>query len=577
MRSVLLFASLLSAAPAGAQDTWSDPFPGVRRLHRRTSNQNVNALVVDLCAAGVSVRATASGERRRTPSSFGGAVGAQAAVNGDFFSYETYGTDGLSAHAGEVWPGTGDHGYVGPVAFGPGRAEIVPHEAVGGPEPWMQEIVSGHPTILVGGAIRDHSGDPLCANRHPRTILGLSADRARLFVAVVDGRASSRIGMTCVEEAQLMLDLGASDAVNMDGGGSSAMWLAGPGVVTYPSDGRERTVANHLAIYATGSGEAAHCPNFRPRGYLDAADCDGVRGWAQDPDEPERAIDVHLYFGGPAGDPAAHGRSVAASVHRDDLCAAIGSCAHGFSTRPPRAFMDGAPHAVHAYGIDTEGGHNPELGSSPRMLTCDPPALPLAPPDGVLRHVPSHEVMSAWGFAFAEVAPVGDAALAPYEEGRPWGGAIELVRVEGEDAVYVVDGEYRRHVETPDVMAAWGFAADRVRVVGMEELDALTLGAPWRPEPFLVQGGGPQVYVVDAVDPAELPELVDGGAIAPPDAGSARDGGGAPPGGSHSGALRGTCRAAPGRTGTPLFALLAIGAAIVRRRRQERSAGRRGE
>jgi uncharacterized protein (TIGR03382 family) len=258
VRLLALAMVSLAPVPGFAQDTWSDPFSGVRRLHRRTSNQDVQVLVVDLCAAGISVRATADGERRRTVSSFGRAVGAQAAVNGDFFSFETYSTNGPSMSGGVAWGGA-DHDYVTPVAFGARRVSMAPHEATGGVEPWMQEIVSGHPTILVAGAVRD-SGDPLCTNRHPRTALGLSADRRTLFVAVVDGRATSRIGMRCDELAVLLRDLGAHDATNMDGGGSSAMWLDGTGVVSHPSDGSERVVANHLGIRAAGSGPAPHCP-----------------------------------------------------------------------------------------------------------------------------------------------------------------------------------------------------------------------------------------------------------------------------------------------------------------------------
>jgi MYXO-CTERM domain-containing protein len=258
MRLFCLVLAALSATPVSAQDTWTDPFAGIRRLHRRTSNQDIQVLVVDLCAAGVSVRATADGERRRVVSSFGRLVGAQAAVNGDFFSFETYSTNGPSASGGVVWGGA-DHDYVTPVAFGLRRVSMAPHEATGGVEPWMQEIVSGHPTILAAGTVRE-SGDPLCTNRHPRTALGLSADRRTLFVAVVDGRATSRIGMRCDELAVLLRDLGAHDATNMDGGGSSTMWLAGTGVVNHPSDGSERVVANHLAILAAGSGAAPHCP-----------------------------------------------------------------------------------------------------------------------------------------------------------------------------------------------------------------------------------------------------------------------------------------------------------------------------
>jgi len=554
MRSLVFLLAVLSAAPASAQDTWTDPFPGVRRLHRRTANQNINALVVDLCHAGVSVRTTADGERRRTPASFGELVGAQAAVNGDFFSYSTYSTDGLAAHGGAVWPGTADHGYVGPVAFGPGRAEIVPHEVVAGPEPWMREIVSGHPTILVDGTIRDHSGDPLCANRHPRTVLGLSADRARLFLAVIDGRASSRIGMTCVEEAQLMQELGASDAVNMDGGGSSAMWLAGAGTVGRPSDGSARVVANHLAVLARGSGEATHCPNLAPRGYLDAAACDGARGWAQDPDAPDATIDVHVYFGGPAGHPDAVGRSTTADVHRDDLCDALGSCAHGFVARPPRRLMDGVEREVFAYGIDSEGGRNTQLVGSPATLRCDPPPLP----DGVLRHVTRPEVLAAWGLSFDDVAPVGDPALAARDEGRAWPAEIQLIRVTGEPAVHVIDGAYLRHVPSPEVMDAWGFDFADVRDVDPAEIEALEPGPPWRAEPFLARGDGPAVYVVDAADPASV--APDAGPIAPPrDASTALDAGAPPDAATAGGDLTSGCATAPGDRPTPWpLAVLAL-------------------
>lgn len=268
MRAALsLLLVLVAACPAAAQDTWTDPFPGVRHLHRRTSNQNANVVVVDLCAAGVSARGTASGERRQSPSSFGSSVGAQIAVNGDFFSYTDYSTNGPTAHGGAVWGGA-DHDYVAPLAFGAGRADLIPHEDTSGAQAWMQEVVSGHPTIVHGGSFRA-STDPLCTARHPRTFAGLSADRRTLILGVVDGRATGRIGMTCAELANILIELGAAEGVNLDGGGSSAMWMQGAGIVNYPSDGSPRVVANHLAIYARGSGPAAHCPHDYAAAYVE--------------------------------------------------------------------------------------------------------------------------------------------------------------------------------------------------------------------------------------------------------------------------------------------------------------------
>lgn len=250
---------LVLASEARATDSWSDPFPGVKRLHRQTSTQNMNALVVNLCAPGVSMRATASGERKKKTSSFGALVGAQAAINGDFFSYTDYSTNGVSAHDAQTW-GNADHDYVGPIAFGANKADLIAHEVVAGPEPWMKEIVSGHPTILWGGQQRNNNGDSLCTARHPRTAVGLSQDRRTLYMVVVDGRKPNRLGFTCDELSGFLKELGAWDGMNLDGGGSSTMW-AGGSIISYPSDAAgERVVANHLALYAKGSGAAPHCP-----------------------------------------------------------------------------------------------------------------------------------------------------------------------------------------------------------------------------------------------------------------------------------------------------------------------------
>ena len=262
-----VLVALVLARPAQATDTWSQPFTGVKRLHRDTGSQNINVLLIDLCAAGVSLRATASSERKRTVSSFGKLVGAQAAINGDFFSYSTYGTDGLAMSGGAAWPGGADHGYVAPVAIGAGKIEIDHHNNTTAVQGWMKEIVSGHPTLLDDGTLVGNPGDSLCTVQHPRTAIGITQDHRTMIWAVVDGRAPGRAGMTCPQLATLLLEFGAFDAVNMDGGGSSTMWLSS-GVVNHPSDGAERTVANHLAVIAKGSGAAPHCPGPPPHPEL---------------------------------------------------------------------------------------------------------------------------------------------------------------------------------------------------------------------------------------------------------------------------------------------------------------------
>ena len=91
-------------------------------------------------------------------------------------------------------------------------------------------------------------------SRHPRTAAGISRDASRLFLVTVDGRqAPYSDGMTLEELATLMRALGSHEAVNLDGGGSTAMVVADSDtsyrVVNRPSDrGGERAVGNAAAF-----------------------------------------------------------------------------------------------------------------------------------------------------------------------------------------------------------------------------------------------------------------------------------------------------------------------------------------
>ncbi|HMZ50782.1 MAG TPA: phosphodiester glycosidase family protein, partial [Candidatus Sumerlaeota bacterium] len=87
-------------------------------------------------------------------------------------------------------------------------------------------------------------------DRHPRTAIGTTPD-GKVIMVVVDGRQTIAAGMTLTELARTMIALGCSEAVNLDGGGSSTMWdtdLPGNGVSNLPSGGALRAVANALMI-----------------------------------------------------------------------------------------------------------------------------------------------------------------------------------------------------------------------------------------------------------------------------------------------------------------------------------------
>jgi hypothetical protein len=220
--------------------------------------------------------------------------------------------------------------------------------------------------------------------------------------------------------------------------------------------------------------------------------CEGVSGWTQDQNAPDAANDVHVYFNGPAL--AGTGVSLRAAERRDDLCGAIMSCNHSFNLPLPRSLMDGQPHAVHAYGIDTEGGTNAELGGSPRTVTCTK-----APPEGVLRHVINPESFAAWHFDFfKDVQPIGDGVLDARTIAQPWPTQPELLQLTGHPEVYFVDGTKLRHVPNPEIAAEWRLDLGTVRQV--TSLDAYNLGHPMG-RPWLVRGSGPAVYVIDVPAP----------------------------------------------------------------------------
>ena len=90
---------------------------------------------------------------------------------------------------------------------------------------------------------------------HPRTAVGVSRDTRYVYLLVVDGRQQGLSeGMTLVELAEWMKQLGCWDAMNLDGGGSSTMAIKGadgaPKVLNSPSGGSQRSVGNHLGVRA---------------------------------------------------------------------------------------------------------------------------------------------------------------------------------------------------------------------------------------------------------------------------------------------------------------------------------------
>ncbi len=84
-------------------------------------------------------------------------------------------------------------------------------------------------------------------HRYPRTCL--CKTRHAILLVAIDGRSRDAVGMSLEEAQKFLKSLGCTDAINLDGGGSTTLWTNSRGVVNHPSDKQgERPVANALLI-----------------------------------------------------------------------------------------------------------------------------------------------------------------------------------------------------------------------------------------------------------------------------------------------------------------------------------------
>ncbi|MBX3274711.1 MAG: phosphodiester glycosidase family protein [Sandaracinaceae bacterium] len=259
--SLALFALSCVASSGVARAQWAGtPWPGVRYLERTDPGPvRVRALEVDLCDPGMTIRATRPAEANRTVSAWGSAVGVQAAVNANMWHCGAL--CGVGIGNSERFAAD-DDAHWGYLSFSPDGVDYPWDYEVHLPPIWVEQAVGGHPRLVNDGApMPEFAGG--CLERHPRTAAGFSHGRERLILAIADGRSTSSVGMTCASMARLMTELGAHEAINLDGGGSTTMWLSDRGVVNRPSDGAQRTVRNHLGVFTHGEGTPRHCGAHR--------------------------------------------------------------------------------------------------------------------------------------------------------------------------------------------------------------------------------------------------------------------------------------------------------------------------
>jgi exopolysaccharide biosynthesis protein len=198
-------------------------------------------------------------------SSFALQYNALAAINGGFFDMKAGGSvsflvsDGKVIHENKpnVLSIDNEIGANALVIYENGKSEISPTE---GPtrNPLLKKVedalVTG-PLLLKNSQINTLQKRPFNDLKHPRSALCLG--KKEIWLVAVDGRHKEATGLNLNELSQFLLSCGCQQAINLDGGGSTTLFLNTAkfnGIVNHPSDNKkfdhegERPVANILFV-----------------------------------------------------------------------------------------------------------------------------------------------------------------------------------------------------------------------------------------------------------------------------------------------------------------------------------------
>lgn len=122
--------------------------------------------------------------------------------------------------------------------------------AFGAIKPDISEVVGGDVRILKENEVTTTAlrwiNTPSAL--YSRSLAGYSKDRNHMVICAVDGSIPTSSGISYYEGADLMRALGCWDALDLDGGGSTAIWTHSHGITNHLRDGSERAVGNGLYI-----------------------------------------------------------------------------------------------------------------------------------------------------------------------------------------------------------------------------------------------------------------------------------------------------------------------------------------
>lgn len=209
------------------------------------ANQNISILEIRMNGRN-KIDIAAEPQELRTTSSFATEHQALAAINGTFFDMKNGGSVDYIRIDGTVLNESRKEEN-SKISFIQNAAVIINGRKLSiaggdGSTDWESKLkgedvmVSG-PQLLKARRPAPLDSAGFCTHRHPRTAVAVKGNW--VWFVTVDGRNDKAAGMSLVELANVLKWLGAEDAINLDGGGSTTMWVSGfpdGGIINHPSD-----------------------------------------------------------------------------------------------------------------------------------------------------------------------------------------------------------------------------------------------------------------------------------------------------------------------------------------------------
>ena len=180
-------------------------------------------------------------------------AGATVAINGSYFNMSTFtSTTGVWVNGKEIAT-TAPEEYArcnGALCFQDGKMLIHPCSSATSDAKY-RAMGKTYEAFVVCGPIIRRNGRSMDANiggegfygPHPRTMIGKCANDT-MYMVVMEGRLEGASGFSMSNMVSLAEDLGMTDAINLDGGGSSTLWVSGAGIINRLAGGSVRNVPN---------------------------------------------------------------------------------------------------------------------------------------------------------------------------------------------------------------------------------------------------------------------------------------------------------------------------------------------